>query len=101
LLAENYTDYKNFRVRVIEPSLFEINTYTDLTVNYEPIRTGKYITNIKFVVSRKAYPSNYAAYINTIDRINKKNGQVKGQISLFDMSEDNFKQDKMITITRG
>lgn len=101
LLAESYTDYKNFRVRVIEPSLFEINTYTDLTVNYEPIRTGKYITNIKFVVSRKAYPSNYAAYINTIDRINKKNGQIKGQISLFDMSEDNFKQDKMITITRG
>lgn len=101
LLAESYKDYKNFRVRVLEPSIFEINTYTDLTVDYEPLRTGKNITDIKFIIKRKAYPSNYAAYINTIDRINKKNGQIKGQMSLFDMPEDTFKQDRKIIITRG
>lgn len=101
LIAENYNEYRAFRRRVLEPSIFEINEYTDLTVSYEPIKQGKTVAAIKFIVKRKVYPSNYAAYINTIDRINKKNGQIKGQMSLFDMPEDTFKQDRKITITRG
>ena len=101
LIVENYDDYRAFRRRVLEPSIFEINEYTDLTVQYEPIKSGKTITDIKFIINRKAYPSNYAAYVNTIDRINKKNGQIKGQISLFDISEDNFKSSDTITITKG
>lgn len=99
LLAENYDDYRAFRRRVLEPSILEINDYTDLTVVYQPIRTGKQITDIKFIIKRKVYPSNYAAYINTIDRLNKKNGQIQGQISLWDMPEETFKSDNMITIT--
>lgn len=94
LLAESYTDYKNFRVRVLEPSIKEINTYTDLSVTYEPLKQGKVVAAIKFVIRRKTYPSNYAAYIKTIDRINERNGQIKGQISLFDMSEETFLQEQ-------
>lgn len=101
LLADSYEDYRAFRRRVLEPSIFEINEYTDLSVTYEPIKSGKTYTHIKFIINRKVYPSNYAAYVNTIDRINKKNGQIKGQISIFDLSEDNFKAADTITITRG
>jgi len=101
LLAENYKDYKDFKKRVIIPSIQEINNYTDLTVDCIPIKTGKSITDITFIIKRKAYPSNYAAYIKTIDKINERNGQIKGQMSLFDMSEDTFKQDNKIFVTRG
>ena len=101
LLAESYTDYKNFRVRILEPSIKEINEYTDLSVTYTPIKSGKTITDISFTISRKPFPSNYAAYVNTIDRINKKNGQIKGQISIFDLSEETFKANDTITITKG
>lgn len=101
LLAENYKDYKDFKKRVLIPSIQEINNYTDLTVECTPIKTGKSITDIAFVINRKTYPSNYAAYIRTIDKINERNGQLKGQISLWDMPEDSFKTDKKIMVTKG
>lgn len=91
LLAENYKDYRDFKKRVLEPSVKEINQYTDINMMYESIKEGKSIKRIKFIVDRKEYPSNYAAYIKTIDRINEKNKQIKGQMSLFDLQEDTFR----------
>lgn len=90
LMAESYTDYRNFRQRVIEPGLKEINDYTDLTVSFVPIKTGKTITDIAFNVRVKEFPSNYAAYIKTIERLNKKNGQFPGQMSLWDLPREDF-----------
>jgi plasmid replication initiation protein len=90
LMAEKYENFVGFRRRVLEPSIEEINTYTDLTVEYNYIKTGKFITALEFNISRKQYPSNYAAYTSTIERINKRNKQVKGQISIFDLSEEEF-----------
>lgn len=90
MLAENYTEFKAFRRRVLEPSIEEINEYTDLTVTYNLIKKGKAVNAIEFKVNRKTYPSNYAAYTKTIERINERNRQVKGQISMFDLKENNF-----------
>ena len=92
LIAENYDVYAAFRRRVLEPSLEEINMYTDLTVECNPIKENKTIIALEFDIKRKEYPSNYAAYKNTIDRINKKNKQVKGQMSIFDLKEEEFEE---------
>jgi len=48
-----YKEYKNFRVRVIDHALSEINKYTDLDVSYEPRRTGRSITSIVFFIHKK------------------------------------------------
>lgn len=90
LIAENYTDYRDFRKRVIEPSLKEINDYTDLTVTFDAIKEGKFIKRLGLKIHKKEYPSSYAAYIKTIDRLNKKNKQIKGQMSIFDLKEEDF-----------
>ena len=91
-MAENYDVYAAFRRRVLEPSLEEINMYTDLTVECKPIKENKTIIALEFDIKRKEYPSNYAAYKNTIDRINKKNKQIKGQMSIFDLKEEEFEE---------
>ena len=90
LLAENYKDYRDFRRRVLEPSIKEINDYTDLTVSFTTIKKGKNIKGLVFSIDKKQYPSSYAAYIKTIDRLNEKNKQIKGQISIFDLKEEDF-----------
>jgi plasmid replication initiation protein len=47
----SYEIYSNFRREVIERALREINTYTDLNLEYKPIKTGKKVTRIIFCFS--------------------------------------------------
>lgn len=48
-IAGKYKVFKNFRRRVIEPIVAEINKYQFLSItNYEFIRTGRKITHIEF-----------------------------------------------------
>lgn len=49
-LGEKYQDVKNLRMRVIDPSIAEINAQTDLTVSYEPLRKGRKITGLQFTI---------------------------------------------------
>lgn len=41
LFCTNYTNYKDFRKRVLEKAIKEINTYTELNVEYNTIYKGK------------------------------------------------------------
>lgn len=42
-------DFRNFRLRVLEPAAKEINDKTDLKYNWEPIRQGRKVTAIRFI----------------------------------------------------
>ena len=53
LETAKYSDYKNFRVNVIDKAIAEINLCTDLNVAYSPKRTGRNITSIIFEISKK------------------------------------------------
>lgn len=46
--AERYTKISHFKDRVLEPAIEEIDTMTDLKVEYDYIRTGRQITHIIF-----------------------------------------------------
>lgn len=46
--CSGYSAYKEFRRNVLEPALNDINTYTDLKVEYEPIKQGHKITHLSF-----------------------------------------------------
>jgi len=53
LNAENYREYKNFKVRVLDIAMRQINNVTDILVSYEPIKTGRLTTHIQFNIQIK------------------------------------------------
>lgn len=91
LEAENYTEYRAFRRRVIEPAISEINEFTDLEVRYEKVVNGRSVTDLIFYIRFKEALERYGSYRHTIDVLNKKAGLAEGQISLFDKQEEDFK----------
>lgn len=51
--AENYINFKDFRVKVLEIALREISTYSDIEVSYEIIKEGKKYSKLVFDVKLK------------------------------------------------
>jgi plasmid replication initiation protein len=87
LYASNYVKFGDFRRRVLEPAIEEINEYTELTISYETIHKGKKVIAVKFIINRKEALDGYISYKKTIERINNDHKQVKGQMSIYDMIE--------------
>ena len=52
-VSDKYSLYANFRRRVIDPAIAEINAKSDLLVNVEPIKRGRTITALKFSIQVK------------------------------------------------
>lgn len=52
--AETYTRFTHFRERVLEPSVLDIDKYTDIFIEYDFIKTGKAVTDIRFKFHEKS-----------------------------------------------
>lgn len=50
---KKYPDFKNFRIRVLEPALEDINNNSDITVFPEYVKTGRQVTSVKFEIIPK------------------------------------------------
>lgn len=53
-LEHSFSQYKELRRNVIDIAVSEINSKTDITVKYIPIKTGRKITAIKFIISQNS-----------------------------------------------
>ena len=53
IFAENYEMYKDFRVKVIDIAVREINDFSDLSVTYKILKTGRKADKIRFKVKLK------------------------------------------------
>lgn len=53
-VSTDYSIYNNFKVRVIDKAISEINYYTDLQVSFEPIRTVRTITALRFTIDQSS-----------------------------------------------
>lgn len=84
LYAESYKNFADFKKRVLEPAIKEINEYTEINVNYEINFKGRKVTHIKFIIELKAPLERFKAYQTTIEQIDKDNGQIKGQMNIED-----------------
>lgn len=80
--GERYKEYRDFKRRVLVPSIEEVNQYSDKTVVFEEARQGRKVIEIKFSVSSK--DSLEAAKIRS--DIEKELGL--DQLTLWDMLED-------------
>lgn len=49
---KSLNSYGNFKKRVLDKAIEEVNRFTDLVVSYEEIKTGRAVTSIKFLISR-------------------------------------------------
>jgi plasmid replication initiation protein len=53
LLDDEYTAMHNFKKRVLEPSINQINEHTDITVTYEQHKKGRVISGFSFKLKQK------------------------------------------------
>lgn len=69
-ITDKYHEYKDMRKKVIDPSVKEISKYTDIAVTYEPIKTGRYITDLVFSIEEKAgYQLTWETLLNQNERL--------------------------------
>lgn len=52
-VEDKYPRYNNFKQWVIDPSIDEINEKSDIAVTYEPIKRGRKIVGLKFIIQPK------------------------------------------------
>jgi len=55
---EEYTRMDNFKKRILDSSIEEINEKSDIKVSYEQVKKGRTITGFKFKISTKSKPKN-------------------------------------------
>lgn len=91
LNATNYKNFNDLRKRVLEPSLKEINHFTELDIKYITKTKGRKVVSVKFIIVRKAVLESYKSYMNTIEKINERNRIIKGQLR-FDKNGNIFEE---------
>lgn len=74
LQTAEYSAYKDFRTRVLETAIDEINILSDILVAFEPIREGRKITFLKFTFKNKNLDDRLTTFAE-IDKRRKKNDE--------------------------
>jgi hypothetical protein len=59
-LPESYHDLSNLKKRVVNPSLDEITTHTDIELTYDNIKQGRSVVGFKFTIKEKPKPKSIA-----------------------------------------
>jgi len=55
-LAGKYEDYRDFRQKLLEPTINRINANTDISVVWEPVKSGRTVVSIKFAYMDESTP---------------------------------------------
>ena len=66
-----YKEFKDFRKRVLNPAIEEINGYTDLQIEMTTLKSGKTISHLHFKIDEKL------GYQMTIDMVMNRNERLK------------------------
>lgn len=82
LLAQHYVNFKDFRKKVIEVAVREINEYTDIEVSWEPITEGRKVVAVKFTIKERDSLGSLISSGNARKKLSKN--QVEGQTELTD-----------------
>ena len=78
--AEVYTEYRDFKRRVLVPAITEINKCSDKIIDMEEIRQGRKVLAIEFIIGSK----DSLETLRIRDGINREMGILPGQTSLWD-----------------
>ena len=67
MFAENYKNFKDFRNRVLDVAVREINQFSDIDVEYEPITKGRKTVSLLFRIQDNDAAERVAAYSNCVE----------------------------------
>ena len=88
--GETYSEYRDFKRRVLDVAVNEINNYSDKRLSYETIKKGKSVVGIELIVNSKPIMERLAIR----DKIDKDMGN--DQLSLYDIVTEANKTDKAV-----
>jgi plasmid replication initiation protein len=92
LNCDNYKTYKDFRVRVLEPAVEEINKFTDIKIEYEAKKEGKKVDKIIFYMEEKSTSERIQAEKDGLTKLEGKihywDNVIPGQLNFFDEVEE-------------
>jgi len=72
LFAETYKLGKDFRKRVLDTAVTEINKLTDILVTYELIKVGRKFAEVKFQITQKNTGERLNAWVTIDKKLNSK-----------------------------
>lgn len=75
--ATHYVNFKDFRRKVLEIAIKEINLYSDIEVSYEPVFKGRKVVSIIFHINKKDV-------VQAVIAKNLSNNVLDGQMSIED-----------------
>ena len=75
--CEHYVRFPDFRRKVIETAVKEINQFTDIEVSWQPVTKGKKVVSLIFKIKQRDTWSRFIAS-------QKAQEQLDGQMSIYD-----------------
>ena len=91
---EQYPKYSNLKQKVINVAQNEINPKTDITFDYEEIKTGRKVTSIKFYIKTNKDNNNTAIDELCATKVSKSsNKENKYSIEVIKVVQSIFKED--------
>lgn len=87
LMAENYVNFKDFRRFVIEQAVRDINKFTDLEVDWEPLKKGNKVIQIIFRMEVREGWDKLLADQRAVDDLLGTAEQIEGQMSIYEIGE--------------
>ncbi len=66
---KSYENFKDFRKKVIEISVKEINLYTDIEVSWQPITKGKKVVQVEFFIKQRDMWDKIKATYRAVEQI--------------------------------
>ena len=85
--AETYTDYKDFRKRVLKPAVEEINKYSDISIEVNRIMNGHSIVALELSISSK----NEVELVFLKEEIDKELGSP--QVSIWELAGETIREE--------
>lgn len=85
--GETYTEYRDFKRRVLDVAVNEINAHSDKQVSYTPIKKGRNVVAIEFSIQTKSILERLEI------RSHIENDMGTDQLSLFDQITQSNQQD--------
>lgn len=89
LAAENYVNFKDFRRRVLDKAVSEINEFTDLEIRYEQKKEGRKVNSLVFFARRKQNKEVYTTHSHGECKLLGINEEIPGQMTILDYLDDN------------
>lgn len=84
LLGSNYDRFSNFKQKVLDVAVEQINEYTDIKVFYEPIKEGRSYKYILFYINSKDNKELMMLRGHNFRALEHREREIDGQTSLFD-----------------